>query len=143
MTPERQLIADATAKSPYGSHLGLACREMADDLAIFDMAYDPRLTTIGTMVHGGAIASLVDAAATAAAWATPALPENPRGSTIGFAINYLNAALEQDLTATARTIRRGGSVVVVQVEIADPHKTPIAVATVTYKLSGKPSAKSA
>lgn len=132
----KELLETGIAGAPYGKLLGFSLKELEEDRAVLSMPFRPDLVTVGKMVHGGAIASLVDAAATAAAWATPALPENPRGSTIGFSINYLDAALETDLTADARVLRRGGAVHVITVSVADAGGKAVAHATVTYKLSG-------
>jgi uncharacterized protein (TIGR00369 family) len=92
MSDMREFIAAATAGAPFGKHLGFECAELGDGRAVFRLPFREQNVTIGDMVHGGAIASLVDTAATAACWTTPDLPENPRGSTVGFSINYLDAA---------------------------------------------------
>lgn len=135
------MLSGATALSPYGQVLGLKVAKIEQDRAVFELPFDERLVTVGDIVHGGAIASLIDACATAAVWATPDLPENPRGLTIGFSLNYLDAARGQKLTADASVIRRGGSVCVATVTVTDEADRPVAHATVTYKLSGKPSGK--
>lgn len=129
------LLTGSIALSPFGKLLGLAVETIGEDRVVLTLPYDEKLTTIADIVHGGAIASLADAAATAAAWATPDLPENPRGLTIGFSINYMAAARGQKLTADARVIRRGGSVCVILVAVTDDKNTQIAHATFTYKLS--------
>lgn len=136
MNDVRNMIAAATAGAPYGKHLGFECAELDTDRAIFRMPFHEHNVTAGDIVHGGAIASLVDTAATAACWSTPHLPEKPRGSTVGFTVNYLNAAQGADLTAEAAVIRRGGSICVADVWVRDPTGGPVARATVTYKLSG-------
>ena len=136
MNDVAKFIAGATAGAPYGKHLGLECTTLETDHAVFRLPFREHNVTVGDMVHGGAIASLVDTAATAACWSTPGLPENPRGSTIGFSINYLNAARSADLTADATVIRRGGSVCVADVWVRNAQGEAVARATVTYKLSG-------
>jgi uncharacterized protein (TIGR00369 family) len=128
-------IAARFASSPFSSHLGWTCREMRENLAVFELPFAPHNVTVGTMVHGGAIAALADTAATAAAWASLDLEPTLRGSTLGFSINFLEPAIETTLTATARVVRRGRSVVVVGVDVHDPHQRLIAQASVTYKLS--------
>lgn len=138
MNELRNFIAAATAGAPFGKHLGLECVELGDDRAVMRMPFREHNVTIGDMVHGGAVASLADTAATAACWSTPDLPENPRGSTVGFSINYLNAARGAHLMAEAAVIRRGGSLCIVDVWVRDDAGEAVARATVTYKLSGKP-----
>lgn len=137
MTDLQDMIGEATAGAPLGRKLGLQCDSLGPDRAVLSLPFDPSNVTIGEMVHGGAIATLADAAATAAAWSSDSLPDNPRGSTIGFAITYMNAALGADLVAEATVLKRGGSVLTVDVVVSDQTGKPIAKALVSYKLSGK------
>jgi uncharacterized protein (TIGR00369 family) len=122
--------------SPYGRHLGVATESIEPDRVRVRLPYREAVTTIGDMVHGGAIASLVDVAATAACWASPDLDPNARGTTIGFAINYLNAGRGQDLIADAEVIQRGRAISVCDVHVRGADGTLVARATVTYKLKG-------
>lgn len=132
--PYAAIVARA-ANSPLGRHLGWTCRAMKEDTAVFELPFAPHNATVGTMVHGGAIAALVDAAATAASWAHLELEPALRGSTLGFSINYLEPALDTSLTATARVVRRGRSVVVVGVDVHDGRVKLVAQASVTYKFT--------
>lgn len=136
MNNVQKFIADATAGAPLGRHLGMECVELAEDRAVFRLPFRPHNVTIGDLVHGGAIAALADATATAAFWSTPGLPENPRGSTVGFSISYLGAAHGADLEAEAKVIRRGGSLSVADVWVRTADGRDVARATFTYKLSG-------
>lgn len=104
------------------------------DPALFDeLARDAE--TVGDLVHGGAIASLVDIAATAACWASRTVKPASRGTTVGFTIHYLAPARGQDLLADARVIQRGSSICFVEVEVLGSDATLVSRATVTYKLS--------
>jgi len=126
--------------SPYGRKLGVVTEEIAVDRVRLRLPYHEDVTTIGDLVHGGAIASLVDIAATAAFWANPDVDPSSRGTTIGFSINYLNGGRGTDLVATATVIQRGRSICVGEVRVAAA-ATLVASATVTYKLD-KPRAAS-
>ena len=121
--------------APYGQLLGLTCERIEPDRVCVRLPYREALTTLGEMVHGGAIASLVDVAATAAAWAHPEASFGARGTTVGFNVNYLAPGLGCDLVADARIVKRGGSLCVIDVAVASPEETPVARALVTYKLS--------
>jgi uncharacterized protein (TIGR00369 family) len=120
--------------SPYVAHLGMQLVEMQPDMAILAMPFRDSLVTIGTTVHGGAIASLIDMAATVAAWSGAQVPANGRGSTVGLTVNYLTAAQSEDLKAIARVLRRGRSLVYLDVEVQNAAGTPVAKGLVTYKL---------
>ena len=136
------LEADAVAAigkfivaSPFGTLLGLAAESIEADRVRVRMPFRPDLTTVGEMVHGGALASLVDVTATAAFWAHPSVTLQARGSTVGLTLSYLAPALGCDLVADARVVRRGGSICNGEVAVTDPAGGEVARALVTYKLS--------
>lgn len=136
MAIDYAILADSTARSPLGRHLGWQAEDIDDDRARLRMPFAEHNVTVANMVHGGAISALADAAATAACWATPESdPQTSRGTTIALNVNFLNAALGAELVADARVIRRGGSVCVADVEITSGDGDLIAVARATYKLS--------
>ena len=120
--------------SPFVGHLGIELVEVGDDRAVLRLPFRPELATMGDLVHGGAIASLVDTAAMAAAWATPELPAELKGTTVGLSLDFLRAGRGAELRAHARVLRRGGSLCFCDVEVADPDGALVAKAQVTYKL---------
>jgi uncharacterized protein (TIGR00369 family) len=87
------------------------------------------------MVHGGAIATLVDVAAMASAWAGAPLPEKLRGATVSLSLEYVDAAHGEDLVACAELVRRGRSLATCEVTVltADGARV-IAKGLVAYKL---------
>src|SRR5229473_6156248 len=93
--------------SPYVTHLGMQLTNIQPGLAILTLPFSGALVTVGTIVHGGAIASLIDTAAMVAAWSDAPIPEKFRGATVNLTITYLAAADKEDLQATARVLRRG------------------------------------
>lgn len=135
----RSLIETFITGAPYGRKLGVGLEEIEHDRVRIRLAYVEENTTIADMVHGGAIAGLVDVSATAACWASPRVEPGGRGTTIGFAINYLNAGRGQDLVATATVIQRGASISVCDVTVHGHDGTLVARATVTYKLASAPA----
>ena len=132
----RNVIEGFIVGSPYGRQLGIITEAIEVDRVRLRLPYRDALTTIGDMVHGGAIASLVDVGATAACWASPTVDPAARGTTIGFTINYLNAGRGQDLIATAEVVQRGRSISVCEVSVRGSDGGLVARAMVTYKLSG-------
>lgn len=120
--------------SPYPGHLGIRLDDLGDGTAALTLPFSPEVVTIGETVHGGAIASLIDTAAMAAAWAGAEPPENMRGTTVGLTVQYLSAATKTDLTARARVIRRGRSLSYVEVDVTNADDEPVAKGLVTYKL---------
>jgi uncharacterized protein (TIGR00369 family) len=85
-------------------------------------------------VHGGAVASLIDTAGMVAAWSGGEAPDRLRGSTVGLAVSFLAPADGEDLEAFAAVLRRGRSIVHVDVEVRSASGTTVAKGLVTYKL---------
>lgn len=126
------------ARSPYGELLGLEFVDAEEDCVRLRLPYRGAVTTVGDLVHGGAIAGLVDSAATASFWASPRIGPGARGTTIGFSLNFVSAGRGKDLVATARVRRRGREISTGEVTVSDPEGREIALALVTYKLSAVP-----
>jgi uncharacterized protein (TIGR00369 family) len=122
-----------TRPQPFFTLLGLQLDEVRKDFCRMRLPFRPALRTAGEVVHGGAIASLIDSAGVVAAWSN-ADPKASRGATINLMVNYLTAAEGVELTAEAQVIRRGRSVVFVDVYVFSPSGERIAKGVVTYKL---------
>lgn len=120
--------------SPFALHLGLELREIEDGRAVLALPYQDPLATIGDVVHGGAITSLIDTAATAAAWAGAELSDSPGGATVGLSVSFLRAARGGELTAEARVTRRGGRLCFCHVDVTGGDGEVVAQALVTYRL---------
>ena len=132
----RSLVEKVIVGSAYGQLLGLVLERCETDHVVVRMPYRNEVTTVGDTVHGGAIAGLVDTAATAAFWAKDGLGRDARGTTIGFSLSFLSAGRGVDLVADARVRRRGRGICNGEVIVRDPDGRDVAQAIVTYKLSG-------
>ena len=128
-------VEHAIVSSPFGIGLGAQTKLVERDRVVVRLPFSANNTTVGDMVHGGAIASLIDIAATAAAWSGVDDPAGHRGTTIGLSISYLAAARSTELEAEASVRRRGRSVCFVDVVVRDEAGEEVAAAQVTYKLS--------
>lgn len=131
------LVAQAIVASPLARRLGMVAAGIEPDVVRVRMPFHADNTTLGDLVHGGAIAALVDVTATAVAWATPDLPASPQGTTIGFTVNFVSGARGCDLVAEGRIVRRGRQITVCDVAVTDPDGGTVARALVTYKLAGR------
>jgi uncharacterized protein (TIGR00369 family) len=132
--PGAELMREFLPTSPYVGHLGIQLVEVEPGRAVLSMPFAESLITIATVVHGGAIASLVDTAAMVAAWSDADLPEKLRGATVALSITYLSTAAGEDLTAEARVLRRGRNLAYCDVDVRSGAGEPVARALVTYKL---------
>lgn len=133
-TDAGEFIRGFLPSSPYVGHLGMRLVEMRADEATLTLPFTDDVVTIGNTVHGGAIASLIDTAAMVAAWSGAPMPAEMRGTTVGLTVSYLAAATGEDLLATARVLRRGRSLVYLDVDVRNQAGRGIAKGLVTYKL---------
>jgi uncharacterized protein (TIGR00369 family) len=130
-----RVIEAGIVAGPFAQLVGLRSEAIEEDHVRLRLPFRTELTTVGKMVHGGAIAALVDVAATAAAWAWPGASLEARGSTVGFSLSFLAPGLGCDLVADASIVQRGRSLCVCEVSVADDAGGAIAKALVTYRLS--------
>ena len=136
----RKVVELGVVGSPLARGLELALDAAEPGRVRVRMPYAQSRTTLGDLVHGGAIAALVDTAATGAAWSTVADPARARGTTIEVSVAYMAPARGVDLVAEARVARRGRAVAFVEVDGRPADAGPdgdarVATARVVYKLS--------
>ena len=128
------IIRQFLPTSPYVGHRGIQLIDMQPDVATLRLPFADSLITIGTTMHGGAIASLIDTAAMVAAWSDDSVPDNLRGTTVSLTVTYLAPAEHEDIQATARVLQRGRNMVFLDVEVKSISGMSIARGLVTYKL---------
>jgi len=130
------LMREFLAHSPFVGHLGMRLEAIHPDAVRVSMPYRPELATVGDLVHGGAITSLVDTSAMAAAWSVVEVGQAPRGTTVGLTVDFVAPARGTELTADATVRRRGRQLCFCDVDVADGHGRLVARGLVTYKLGG-------
>ncbi len=128
-----EIVHQFMATSPYVGHLGIQLITMQEDEATLLLPFKESLVTIGTIMHGGAIASLIDTAAAVAAWSGVEAPTNGRGTTVNLTVSYLAPAESEDVQAVARVLRWRRSLVFLDVEVTAVSGRAIAKGLVTYK----------
>jgi uncharacterized protein (TIGR00369 family) len=133
MTGE-EIMRQFLPSSPFPGHLGIRLVDMGPGSATLGLPFAETLVTAGTTVHGGAVASLIDTAGMVAAWSGGEVPDKLRGTTVGLTISYLAPAEGEDLQAAATVLRRGRSIVHVDVDVRTASGTAVAKGLVTYKL---------
>jgi uncharacterized protein (TIGR00369 family) len=134
MPSRREVIEQFIPHSPLVGHLGMRLESIGEDEAVLVLPFRRELATMDDIVHGGAIASLIDTAGMAATWADDAEPESLAGSTVTLNVNYMAAARGQDLTATAVVVRRGRSLVFSEVKVTEPAGRLVATGSVVQRL---------
>jgi uncharacterized protein (TIGR00369 family) len=133
-SPGEELMWAFVPDSPFVTHLGARLLETDTGFARLHAPFRNELATLGRTVHGGAIATLIDTAAMVAAWCGAEVPDNLRGTTVGLNVTYLAPADGEDITATARLVRRGRRLSTVAVEVHTPSGAQVATALVTYQI---------
>jgi uncharacterized protein (TIGR00369 family) len=135
MTTRAQLVEAFIPNSPFVGHLGMHLVALEQDRAEMVLPFDEDLATIGDVVHGGAIATLIDTAGMAAAWADGSEPGDRAGSTIGMSVDFVAAARGEDLTANATVIRRGQSLCFCEVAVTGEGGQVVAKGLVTHRFA--------
>src|SRR5829696_2465520 len=120
MTQTRaELIRLFLPASPFAAELGIELADLRPGHAELRLPWSPRLATMGEVVHGGAVATLLDTAGMAAAWSDDAIPDKPAGSTVSMSVSFAAPAVATDLIARAAVVRRGRSMCFCQVTVVD------------------------
>lgn len=129
------LVSSFIEHSPFAKRLCLSLGRADADGALVTMPFDEQLATVGETVHGGAIAALIDAAATAAAWAGLESVTDLRGSTVSLTVDYLSPVRGHDAVAEARVVKRGSRLCFCDVEVTAAGR-PVASGRVIYAIGG-------
>ena len=119
---------------PFAKLLGIEVDSVEPGHAVLSMKLRDDLMRNNGIAHGGAIATLIDSAASCAGWATSTPPENMRGTTVALNVSYLAAADQTDLRAEAKVLRRGKMLSFIDVDVTNGEGKLVAKGSATYKL---------
>lgn len=103
--------------SPVARMLGMRFDVVALDHVEVLLPFSMQHITVGDMVHGGVIATLIDVAGAAAAFTGVDLEVVEGGATGSLSIQYLAAARSATLRGVADVVRRGKRQVVTEVSV--------------------------
>ncbi len=109
-------IQDWVDQSPYAKALGMSLAALRDDTATIALPFSEANANPGNALHGGVAASASVTAAHALARHILG-PETGPWHTMDFQINYLAAAIGEDIHATARLLRRGKELCFIAVDV--------------------------
>ncbi|HWK65482.1 MAG TPA: PaaI family thioesterase [Rhizobiaceae bacterium] len=133
----RHWIDEVLGKSPFAVMLGIEVAEAEPDRVLVRLPFRPELATVGAIVHGGAIATLVDIAGAAASGSGIDEDDVTGGATSQMDVAYLVAADGCDLVAEARVIQRSKSQTVSDVFVRDDTGRLVAKGMVTSRIFRK------
>jgi uncharacterized protein (TIGR00369 family) len=120
----------ALTKVPFAELLGIELAAAEVGSVTLRLPIRDALKQIHGVMHGGAIASLIDTA-TAFAIVT-LLPGQEKFSTVDLMVNYLRPLKEGTATASARVLRAGRRLITVSAEVLDDSGNLAATALSTY-----------
>lgn len=128
--PELARLREAFNQVAFAHLLGMELVGAERGAATLRLDVRAELTRMEGIVHGGAIASLLD---TAAAFAVLTLLEpGQRTVTVDLTVHYLRPATSGSIQAQARVLRAGRRLVILRIDATDLHDNLIATATMTY-----------
>jgi uncharacterized protein (TIGR00369 family) len=112
-----QPLDQLLAIMPFAGLLGIELEAASPDQVVGGLRWRAELCTDGGLLHGGVLMSLADSLGGLCAYLN--LPHGSGTATISSSTNLLRGIREGRLTARARPLRVGRSVIVVQTELHD------------------------
>ena len=127
---ELERIHRAFARVRYANLIGIKLEKVERGNATVCFEDVESLKQNADVVHGGAIASLID---TAMAFAIiPFLEEGQSATTVDLTIHFLRPITKGKATATANVIRVGRKIITASAEVFDENGKLVATALTTY-----------
>ena len=123
-------IQEALEKVPYAALLGIELEDVGLGTATLVMPVRKELLQNNGVVHGGAVASLVDSA-TAFAIISLLTPDE-KVTTVDLTISYLRPVTSGNMMASAKVIRAGRRLISVSANVFNSTGTLTATALSTY-----------
>ena len=128
--PHVERVFSGLESVPFAKLLGIELEEIDAGVATLGFDIKPELKQNHGVVHGGAIASLIDSA-TAFAIISILAPDE-HATTVDLTISYLRPVTSGRAHAIARVLRSGKRLIVVSAEVRDDSGTLAATALTTY-----------
>ena len=132
----REIMQSRRDPATFYGLLGMRLEHLDEGASRFVLPVEPRFFNAGGVVHGGALASLADAAV-AAALATLIDPEQEVMATVEMKINYISAVRGGDLVCEAQIIQKGKSVAVGEAVVSSGEGKLLAKAMATFMVRKK------
>ncbi|GLS32952.1 uncharacterized domain 1-containing protein [Mesorhizobium albiziae] len=135
----RYWIDEILIKSPFAKPLGIEVVDAEPERVTLRLPFRTDLATVGNIVHGGAIATLIDVAGAAASASGIAGDDTVGGATTHLNVAYLAPAEGRDIAAEAVVAHRTRSQTVTDVSVRDCEGALIAKGTVTSRIFRRPA----
>lgn len=123
-------VTSALESVPFAKLIGIELEEIESGTATLAFDIRPELKQNHGVVHGGAIASLIDSATAFAIISV--LPPDEHATTVDLTICYLRPLTAGRARAVARVVRAGKRIITTSAELFDEAGTLAATALSTY-----------
>ncbi len=126
-----------TTQRYFSDLVGLKVDEMRRDYARMSLPWRAELNQPQGLMHGGAIATLIDTVVVPAIGT--AYPDPRRFATIEMTVRYLDTVRQEDLVAEGWVTKRGRRVVFCDVEVRTPSAVRVATGHLIYTVGPPPT----
>ena len=137
---QRKRIQLATENIPFASLLGIKVESVGAGVASMVLKVRPDLLQNNGVVHGGAIASLIDSVTAFAV--IPLLADDETASTVDLTVTFIRPLQSGTVTASARVLRAGSRIIALSAEVMDELGNLTATGLTTYLRQSKRRNKS-
>jgi len=133
MSDQLTSLAARCARVPYHQSLGIRVESVEPDRVRLRVPYKDDNSNPGKALHGGVAASTINIAGVLAAWTGIEARAALETGTLDLSVDYLAAAIGEDIVATAEVLRRGKEIVYTDVDVRNDADKRIAKGLVTYR----------
>jgi uncharacterized protein (TIGR00369 family) len=130
MTEENRMV-----DNPYWDLIGLHEKELKNGTSIIELPIKREITQRRGTVHGGVLASMVDAAVGASIRSL--LSNDETAATVEMKINYIRPAIGEKLIGKGKVINKGKTLAVGEAQILNDDGKVVASGTATYMIFSK------
>ncbi len=117
----------------FAQFLGAEIRELEPERAVVRLPFQPENANPNGPLHGGATASLLNLTGTLAVWTGADLAGASLLRTVDLSLQYVAAAMHEDVTAEARVLRRGRDVFFLDVTASGASQQLISKGLMIYR----------
>lgn len=119
---------------PYCAALGVRVDAIDNDRVRLRLPYRDENSNPGRVLHGGVSASLIDIAGALSAWTGFEVGPEMEASTLDLSVNYLAAAIGEEVIANATVLRRGKELTYSEIDVRSASGKRIAAGLVTHRV---------
>lgn len=130
------MIREMYPQVPFQKLLGVEVLDTADSYSKVQIKFRPDLAGGGNAYHGGVVSSLIDLTGALAAWmGHDTEKKGVKASTVALNVQFLSAALGEDIIAEGRCLKRGKELNFCDIEVntADSKKL-VAKGSIVYRI---------